>query len=113
VTSSTHNDCGHVSPLHTVLVVAAGAVTVIPLLFFAGAANRVPLSAIGLLQYLAPSLQLIIGVLIFHEPMPTGRLVGFALVWLALGVFTWDGIRHARSHSRRTMPAAQPAPAGN
>jgi chloramphenicol-sensitive protein RarD len=104
---------GHVSPLHTVLVVAAGAVTVIPLLFFAGAANRVPLSAIGLLQYLAPILQLVIGVLIFHEPMPTGRLVGFALVWLALGVFTWDGIRHARSHSRRTMPAAQPAPAGN
>jgi chloramphenicol-sensitive protein RarD len=102
---------GRVSPGHTALVVAAGAVTVIPLLFFAGAANRVPLSAIGLLQYLAPILQLMIGVAIFREPMPAGRLVGFALVWLALGVFTGDGIRHARAHSRRPMPAGQPAPA--
>ena len=102
---------GHVSPVHTALVVLSGAITAVPLLFFAGAANRIQLSAIGLLQYLAPILQLAIGVLIFREPMPTGRLVGFALVWLALGVFTWDGIRHVRSHSRRTMPATQPAPA--
>lgn len=105
-----HSSFGHVSPWHTAVVVASGAITAIPLLFFAGAANRIPLSAIGLLQYLAPILQLVIGVMIFREPMPPGRLVGFALVWLALGVFTWDGIRHARWHSRRTMRATQPAP---
>ena len=72
------------------------------MLFFAGAANRIPLSAIGLLQYLAPILQLACGVLVFHEPMPPARLAGFALVWLALVVFSWDGIRHARANLRGT-----------
>jgi chloramphenicol-sensitive protein RarD len=102
---------GHVSPAHTAWVVASGVITAIPLLFFAGAANRISLSAIGLLQYLAPILQLLVGVVIFREPMPVGRLVGFALVWLALGVFTWDGIQNARSNSRQPMPAARPTPA--
>jgi chloramphenicol-sensitive protein RarD len=101
---------GHVSTTQTVLLVVSGVITVIPLLFFAGAANRIPLSAIGLLQYLAPIFQLAIGVLVFREPMPPARLVGFALVWLALGVFTWDGIRYVRLHSRLPMPSRAPAP---
>lgn len=102
---------GHVSAVHTALVVLSGAVTAVPLLLFAGAANRIPLSGIGLLQYLAPILQLACGVLIFHEPMPPARLAGFALVWLALAVFTADGIRHVRA-TRRTMSVnmAEPAP---
>ena len=91
------------SPGHTALLVAAGAVTAIPLLFFAGAANRIPLTGLGMLQYIAPILQLGCGVLIFHEPMPPARLAGFALVWVALTVFTIDGIRHARNQ-RRTGP---------
>ncbi len=99
---------GHVSGAQTVLLVLAGAVTAIPLLLFAGAANRIPLSAIGLLQYLAPSLQLGCGVLILGEPMPPARLAGFALVWLALAVFTWDGIRTVRAQGR--LAAAVPAP---
>jgi chloramphenicol-sensitive protein RarD len=82
------------------LLVAAGAVTAIPLLFFAGAANRIPLTGLGMLQYIAPILQLGCGVLIFREPMPPARLAGFALVWVALTVFTIDGIRHARSQGR-------------
>jgi chloramphenicol-sensitive protein RarD len=102
---------GHVSAAHTGLLMFAGVLTATPLLLFAGATNRIPLSAIGLLQYLAPIMQLGIGVLVFHEPMPPARLAGFALVWLALGVFTGDGIRHARSHSRSTMSAPDPAPA--
>jgi chloramphenicol-sensitive protein RarD len=89
-----------ISPGHTALLVAAGAVTAIPLLFFAGAANRIPLTGLGMLQYIAPILQLGCGVLIFHEPMPPAHLAGFALVWVALTVFTIDGIRHARNQGR-------------
>jgi chloramphenicol-sensitive protein RarD len=87
---------GTVSVWHTGLLVASGVVTAIPLLLFASAANRIPLSALGLLQYIAPVLQLACGVLVFREPMPPPRLAGFALVWLALIVFTWDGVRWAR-----------------
>jgi len=93
---------GHIGPGHTALLILSGAVTAIPLLLFAGAANRIPLSAIGLLQYLAPILQLACGVLIFGEPMPPARLAGFALVWLALAIFTWDGIRLLRA--RKPLP---------
>jgi chloramphenicol-sensitive protein RarD len=84
---------GHVSVAHTALLVLAGVVTAVPLLLFADAANRIPLTALGLLQYLTPTLQLACGVLVFHEPMPPGRLAGFALVWVALAVFTWDSVR--------------------
>ncbi|MER5702108.1 EamA family transporter RarD [Micromonospora sp. NPDC002296] len=96
---------GHVSAGHTALLVSAGAATAIPLLFFAGAANRLPLTALGMLQYVAPILQLGCGVLIFHEPMPPARLAGFALVWLALVVFTTDALRHARRSRRAATPA--------
>lgn len=102
---------GHVSALTTALLVLAGAVTAVPLLLFAGAANRIPLSALGLLQYLAPILQLGCGVLIYHEPMPPARLAGFALVWTALAVFTWDGVRSARRRSAaRAVPEPDAAP---
>jgi chloramphenicol-sensitive protein RarD len=97
---------GHVSAAHTALLMLAGPVTAVPLLLFAGAANRIPLSTLGLLQYLTPVLQLGCGVLVYHEPMPPGRLAGFALVWAALAVFTWDGIRTAR----RTRTATAPVP---
>ena len=87
---------GHVSAGHTVLLVSAGAVTAIPLLLFAGAANRVPLTTLGVLQYLAPVMQFAIGVLVLNESMPPARLAGFALVWVALAVFTGDGLRTHR-----------------
>jgi chloramphenicol-sensitive protein RarD len=90
---------GQVSVGHTILLVSTGVITAVPLLLFAGAANRIPLSAIGLLQYLAPILQLGCGVLLFGEPMPPVRLAGFALVWTALAVFTWDGLRRVRARS--------------
>jgi chloramphenicol-sensitive protein RarD len=98
---------GHVSAWHTTLVVLSGAATAVPLLLFAAAANRVPLSTLGLMQYVAPVLQLACGVLILHEPMPPARLAGFALVWLALMIFTADAIRH----NRRDRAPAQATPA--
>ncbi|WP_422774569.1 EamA family transporter RarD [Plantactinospora sp. WMMC1484] len=102
---------GQVSVGHTVLLMLAGAATATPLLMFAGAANRLPLTALGMLQYLAPILQLGFGVLVFHEPMPPARLAGFALVWLALVVFTVDGIRNVRRSRAAALLAATPEPA--
>lgn len=88
---------GTVSAGHTVLVLAAGAITAVPLLLFAGAANRIPLTALGILQYIAPMLQFALGVFAFGEPMPAARLAGFILVWTALAVFTADAFRSARA----------------
>ncbi len=65
---------------------------------------RLPLTTIGLLQYLAPTIQLFCGVIVLGEPMPAVRLAGFALVWLALAVFTFDGLRAVRA--RRLVAAA-------
>lgn len=84
---------GTVSPVHTVLLLAAGAITAIPLLLFASAARRLPLTYIGLAQYLAPVLQFLIGVFVLHEDMPPARWAGFALVWLALVILTIDMVR--------------------
>ncbi|WP_326561427.1 EamA family transporter RarD [Micromonospora sp. NBC_01796] len=95
---------GNGSTGHTLLLVFAGAATAIPLLLFAGAANRLPLTSLGVLQYTAPILQLGLGVLVFHEPMPPARLAGFALVWLALIVFTVDAVRNARRPARSAAP---------
>jgi chloramphenicol-sensitive protein RarD len=102
---------GHVSAGHTVLMLLSGVATAVPLLLFAGAANRVPLVGIGILQYVAPILQLACGVLLFHEPMPPARLAGFGLVWIALIIFTVDGLRGARATKGRTAAASAAATA--
>ncbi|HEV8569655.1 MAG TPA: EamA family transporter RarD [Actinoplanes sp.] len=101
---------GRVSAVHTTLMVLAGVATAVPLLLFAASANRVPLVGLGILQYVAPILQLACGVLIFHEPMPAARLAGFGLVWIALIIFTIDGIRGARVVAGKRT-AADPAAA--
>lgn len=82
---------------HALLMVGSGPITALPLLLFGVAAVRVPLSVLGPLQYVAPSLQLAIGVLVLHEQMTTARWLAFAGVWLALVVFTVDAVRTARS----------------
>jgi chloramphenicol-sensitive protein RarD len=82
---------------HTLLLIAGGLVTTLPLLAFGGAAVRIPLSMIGLLQYLAPVLQFAFGVLVFHEQMPPERWLGFAIVWLGLVILTVDGMRASRT----------------
>ena len=88
---------GHVSIGHSLLLAGAGLVTTLPLLAFGAAAIRIPLSMLGLLQYLAPVLQFLVGVAIFHEPMPLARWIGFALVWIALTALTADAVRNARA----------------
>jgi chloramphenicol-sensitive protein RarD len=100
---------GNLGALHTVLLVLSGVATAVPLLLFAAAARRIPLSTMGLLQYLTPCLHLTIGVFVYGEPMPPVRLVGFALVWAALAVFTADTLRHARGAGRRAEAEALPA----
>jgi chloramphenicol-sensitive protein RarD len=69
------------------LLIGTGAVTSIPLLMFASAARQIPLTMIGILQYIAPTLQFLIGVFLYHEPFDQSRLIGFSLVWLALVIF--------------------------
>ncbi len=96
------------APGHAVLLVVTGLVTAIPLLFFAAAARRVPLTTIGLLQYLAPVLQFAIGVVLLSEPMPASRWFGFALVWLALLVLTVDLLRNQRTRARVARAAVAP-----
>ncbi|WP_246203666.1 EamA family transporter RarD [Streptomyces tailanensis] len=81
---------------HALLLASTGLVTAIPLVCFGAAAIRVPLSTLGLLQYLAPVFQFLLGVLYFGEDMPPERWAGFALVWLALSLLTWDALRTAR-----------------
>jgi chloramphenicol-sensitive protein RarD len=100
---------GQVSPSHSLLLASSGLATAIPLLLFAAAARRIPLSTVGLLQYLTPLMQLSIGVFVYDEPMPPARLAGFAIVWLALAVFSADMLRHARANGRRVDLATVPA----
>ncbi|MFB6825706.1 EamA family transporter RarD [Streptomyces virginiae] len=92
---------------HALLLAATGLVTAIPLVFFGMAAIRVPLSTLGLLQYMAPVFQFGLGVLYFHEAMPPERWAGFSLVWAALVILTWDALRTAR-RSRARLEAAAP-----
>ncbi|WP_338896588.1 EamA family transporter RarD [Streptomyces sp. TG1A-60] len=86
---------------HALLLAATGLVTALPLVCFGAAAIRVPLSTLGLLQYLAPVFQFLLGVLYFGEAMPPERWAGFALVWLALSLLTWDALRTARVARQR------------
>ncbi|MFC9680131.1 EamA family transporter RarD [Streptomyces sp. NPDC056948] len=85
---------------HAALLASAGIVTALPLVCFGAAAIRVPLSTIGLLQYSTPVIQFLLGILYFHEEMPPERWAGFALVWLALTLLTWDALRTARRAAR-------------
>jgi chloramphenicol-sensitive protein RarD len=89
---------------HAALLMAGGVATAVPLILFGAAAIRIPLTTVGLLQYLAPIMQFAIGVLIYDEPMPASRLAGFVLVWVALAVFMSDALRAgsvARADRRR------------
>lgn len=92
---------GHVSPLVTFLLVLSGVVTAIPLILFANGAPKVPLITIGIIQYIAPTLQFLIGVFLYHEPFTQERLIGFSIIWLALIIFTIEGLnaRHHRLHT--------------
>ncbi|MFJ8490935.1 EamA family transporter RarD [Streptomyces sp. NPDC094038] len=96
---------------HAALLASTGIVTAVPLVCFGAAAIRVPLSTLGLLQYLAPVFQFLLGILYFHEAMPAERWAGFVLVWLALALLTWDALRTAHRTARAFAAAPLPRPA--
>lgn len=91
---------------HALLLTTTGIVTAIPLLCFGAAAIRVSMVSLGMLQYLAPTLQFGLGVFWFHEDMPSSRWIGFAMVWLALLVFTVEAVNHRRRQLRLTVEAS-------
>lgn len=96
------------APWHGLALMAAGLVTAVPLISFAAAARRIPLTTMGMLQFLAPVLQLICGVAVLGEDVPPVRWAGFGLVWIALSLLSVDSLRAARRRSR-VRHAAQAA----
>ena len=86
-----------------ILLIGAGLVTTIPLLMFASAAKQIPLSIVGLLQYIAPTIQFLIGVFLYKEPFDQAHFIGFAIVWVALIIFAIEGY-FARRVEIRTIP---------
>ena len=100
---------GHTRWAVTVLLACCGVVTVIPLICFAAAANRLPLSTMGLLQFLAPIIQLAVGVLVAHEAVPGTEWIGFGIVWIALTLLTYDSLRHVRRTAKTRALQAGPA----
>jgi chloramphenicol-sensitive protein RarD len=107
VGSTTGITLGTLGPTHTLLMLSLGIATAVPLILFAAAARRLPLTYMGLMQYLAPILQLLVGVFIAHEAMPPERWLGFGIVWLALIILTVDMFVHA---SRQRIATAAEAP---
>lgn len=93
-----HGTVDALSP-YGALIALSGVVTAIPLLLFAYAATRLSMVSIGMIQYIAPLAQFLVGWLVFHEPMPPARWAGFALVWLALVVFVTDALSAQRSRT--------------
>lgn len=87
---------GHQGLLITLLLVLAGPVTSIPLLLFGYAARKIPLSMLGFIQYILPTLQFVLGVFVYFEPFPKARLVGFCIIWLALLVYSLEGVLFTR-----------------
>ena len=94
---------GLAGPRTTILLILTGVATALPLLLFGAAATRIPLSTIGLLQYIAPSMQFLIGVFIYDEIVGRDRLIGFILVWMALAIYTGSGLVRRRRASPQPM----------
>ncbi|MDB5764554.1 MAG: rarD [Herminiimonas sp.] len=97
LTLNDHNAFITASTSSKWLLAAAGPITAIPLLMFAAGARRIPLSLLGLLQYVGPTLQLLLGVWLYHEPFSGERLAGFAVIWMALAVYSAEGLWRAWS----------------
>jgi chloramphenicol-sensitive protein RarD len=95
-----HSTVTHQGPGYLALVLLTGPVTAVPLLLFGAAATRVSMTTLGLLNYIAPIMQFLVGVLVFHEHMTPMRWAGFGLVWLALVILTLNGL----TNRRRTVP---------
>lgn len=99
---------GHASTSTTFLLMLSGIVTAIPLILFASGAPLVPLTTIGILQYIAPTIQFLIGVFVYDEPFNTYQLIGFSIVWIALIIFSVEGIMN-NYHSKHIHKPIDPA----
>ncbi len=100
----THQGAGYL-----VLVLLTGPITAVPLLLFGASATRISMTTLGLLNYIAPIMQFVCGILVFYEQMSPMRWAGFGLVWLALAIFTLDGMdrrRRAVALDRAAMTAS-------
>ena len=95
---------GYAGLIPSLGLAAYGMLTAIPLLLFGAAAKRVPLSYIGFMQYLTPTLQFLLGLFLFQEPMPAARWLGFAMVWAALSILSFDALRQLRNRSKLVAP---------
>jgi chloramphenicol-sensitive protein RarD len=91
---------------HAFLLATTGLVTAVPLICFGAAAIRIPMTTLGLLQYLAPTIQFVLGLVVFNEQMTGVKWVGFTLVWLALAIFTAEALRHRRRQLRLIVEAS-------
>jgi chloramphenicol-sensitive protein RarD len=96
---------GHLGITITILLVLVGVVTALPLLLFGYAARTIPLTLLGILQYIAPTFQFLLGVYLYQEPFTVTRLVGFIFIWLALLIFTLEGV-YARRKQIASVSAA-------
>ena len=91
---------GHGTPTETILLAFSGVATGLPLLLFGAAAQKIRLSELGFLQYIAPTLQFLIGVLVYGESFSPDRMIGFGLIWVALAIYTADSVlARQRSHA--------------
>jgi chloramphenicol-sensitive protein RarD len=91
---------GHSSAATTLLLLGAGAATAVPMLMFTYGARRVTMTTLGILQYVAPTLQFLIGVYVFGEPFDQSRLVGFGIIWIALAIYWIEGFARYRRRNR-------------
>jgi chloramphenicol-sensitive protein RarD len=95
---------GRIELYSSLLLIGAGAVTTVPLLLFGYAAKRIPLSTLGLMQYLGPTINLLIGVYIYKEPFPLARFIGFSMVWGGLAIFVVESLlRHYKKQYRQVL----------
>jgi chloramphenicol-sensitive protein RarD len=97
--SATPSDAFGSTPTQVFLVISTGIATATPLLFFGYAARTISLTTLGVLQFLGPTLQFFIGWQLYDEPMTSLRLLSFSLIWIAIAVYAWDGLR------QRSRPA--------
>ena len=88
----------------TLLLILAGPVTSIPLLLFGYSARRIPLSMLGFIQYIAPTIQFMLGVFVYAEPFPPARLVGFSIIWLALLIYSLESVSYNRKSKSGSLP---------
>ncbi|WP_454765411.1 EamA family transporter RarD [Cupriavidus campinensis] len=98
-----HDTFRAAAPGTQVLLFLAGPITAVPLLFFAAGARRIPLSLLGLLQYTGPTLQLLLGIWLWHEPFPPQKQLGYALIWISLVIYAIEGLWIARRTFAKTI----------